>query len=114
MRLVQVRFFLALCSERNFTRAARCCGVSQPSFTQGIKKLETEIGGQLFLRGRNTTELTELGRSLRPYFAAIDRLADKIMTGPTRFSKRRRNSVNSVAAPPSRANNRSSPISARL
>jgi DNA-binding transcriptional LysR family regulator len=36
-----------LCSERNFTKAARRCGVSQPSLSNGIKALESELGGQL-------------------------------------------------------------------
>jgi DNA-binding transcriptional LysR family regulator len=112
MEMAQVRYFLALCREKNFSRAARRCGVSQPSLTQGIKKLETAIGGQLFQRGRYATEPTELGRALRPYFAAIDRLADKIMVGPKRISPRRRKSINGYAAPLSRANNRSTQISA--
>ena len=33
MQMHQVRYFLALCEELNFTRSARRCGVSQPSLT---------------------------------------------------------------------------------
>src|SRR5262245_31012171 len=36
MQMHQIRYFLALCEERNFTRAARRCGVSQPSLTNAI------------------------------------------------------------------------------
>src|SRR3954462_9608922 len=47
VELTQIRYFVMLCSERNFTKAARRCGVSQPSLSNGIKALESELGGQL-------------------------------------------------------------------
>ena len=50
MEMHQVRYFLALCEELNFARAAGRCGVSQPSLTRAIKKLEVELGGPLFYR----------------------------------------------------------------
>jgi hypothetical protein len=34
MEMHQVRYFLALCEELNFARAAGRCGVSQPSLTR--------------------------------------------------------------------------------
>src|SRR5262245_20974853 len=36
MQMHQIRYFLALCEERSFTRAAKRCGVSQPSLTNAI------------------------------------------------------------------------------
>jgi DNA-binding transcriptional LysR family regulator len=48
MQMNQVRYFLALCEEQNFTRAAKRCGVSQPSLTNAIKRLERTFGGPLF------------------------------------------------------------------
>jgi DNA-binding transcriptional LysR family regulator len=50
MQMHQIRYFLALCEERNFTRAAKRCGVSQPSLTNAIIGLEQELGGALFQR----------------------------------------------------------------
>ncbi len=38
MELHQVRSFLALCKEKNFTRAAKHCGVSQPSLSNAIRR----------------------------------------------------------------------------
>jgi DNA-binding transcriptional LysR family regulator len=61
----QIRYFVALCRELNFTRAARQCGVSQPSLSNGIKALEREFGGPLF--ERTPTALTPLGRCVRPH-----------------------------------------------
>jgi DNA-binding transcriptional LysR family regulator len=61
MQMQQIRYFLALCEERNFTRAARRCGVSQPSLTNAIIGLERELGGALFQR-RPEVALTVLGQ----------------------------------------------------
>lgn len=69
----QVRYFLALADSLNFTRAAEHCYVSQPALTQAIKRLETELGGELIHRDGRYTELTELGKSLRSHFEQIDR-----------------------------------------
>src|SRR5205823_7287699 len=60
MQMQQIRYFLALCEERNFTRAARRCGVSQPSLTNAMIALERELGGALFQR-RPEIVLTVLG-----------------------------------------------------
>src|SRR5262249_11999497 len=49
MQLQEVRYFLAVHQERSFTRAARRCGVSQPSLTNAIRRLEQDLGGALFL-----------------------------------------------------------------
>ena len=48
--MFQIRYFLALSEELNFTRAAKQCGVSQPSLTNGIIELERHFGGALFRR----------------------------------------------------------------
>lgn len=75
MEMQHIRYFLALCEERNFTRAAGRCGVAQPSLTRAIKRLEQELGGLLFTRSRKTTELTGLGRAVRPQLAEVARAA---------------------------------------
>ncbi len=66
MELHQIRYFLALAEELNFTRAAERCGVSQPSLTRAVKRLEEEMGAQLVRRERNRTHLTELGHRIKP------------------------------------------------
>jgi DNA-binding transcriptional LysR family regulator len=67
MELYQIRYFLAVCDTLNFTRAAEGCHVSQPSLTRAVKKLEDELGGELFRRERSRTHLTELGRAMQPF-----------------------------------------------
>ena len=66
MELHQVRYFLAVASTLNFTRAAEMCNVTQPALTKGVQKLEQELGGQLIYRERQLTHLTDLGKAVRP------------------------------------------------
>ena len=73
MEIHQVRYFIALCEEQNFTRAAKRCGVAQPSLSRAIKQLEAELGGSLFDRDRMSTRLTDLGILVRPEFTWINR-----------------------------------------
>jgi len=71
MEMQQVRYFVALAGELNFTRAAERCNVSQPALTRAIQQLEYELGGPLFHRERGNTHLSELGRMMLPYLEAI-------------------------------------------
>jgi DNA-binding transcriptional LysR family regulator len=66
MQVHQVRYFLAICQEHSFTRAARSCGVAQPTVTSAIKLLEREFGGALFYR-KPRVELTPRGQAVHPY-----------------------------------------------
>ena len=70
MQLQQIKYFLALRDELNFTRAAQRCGVSQPTLTGCIKRLEAELGGLLFARRRKIS-VTHLGHAMAPYFERI-------------------------------------------
>jgi molybdenum-dependent DNA-binding transcriptional regulator ModE len=72
METNQVRYFLALCEEKNFTQAAKRCGVSQPSVSNAIKRLEEELGGDLFRRTKNGAKLSSLGMAIRPYLHQIN------------------------------------------
>lgn len=72
MEMHQVWYFLAVCRELHFTRAAQACNVTQPSLTRAIKLLEFEFGGLLFHRDRPNPKLTELGRTVRPYLEQIE------------------------------------------
>jgi len=75
MQMHQIRYFLALCEELSFTRAARRSGVSQPSLTNAIGALEHELGGALFQRRPRIT-LSALGQAMRPYLEQIAQTAD--------------------------------------
>ncbi|MFB9979273.1 LysR family transcriptional regulator [Mesorhizobium kowhaii] len=71
MEISQVRYFLAVARELNFTRAAELCNVTQPALSRAIKLLEDEFGGELFHRERRNTHLTELGRMVETYLEGV-------------------------------------------
>jgi hypothetical protein len=71
MEMHQVRYFLALCDDLNFTRAAKRCGVAQPSLTRAIKLLEAELGGSLFVRSSKISRLSKLGNLVRRDFEQV-------------------------------------------
>jgi DNA-binding transcriptional LysR family regulator len=77
METNQIRYFLALCEEQSFTRAAKRCGVSQPSVSNAIKRLEEELGGDLFHRTKNGAKLSALGVAIRPYLDQINECAEE-------------------------------------
>ncbi len=64
MEMHQLRYFIAVAEEGNFTRAAEKSFVSQPSLSSQIIKLEEELGQKLFNRLGRRAELTEAGRIL--------------------------------------------------
>jgi DNA-binding transcriptional LysR family regulator len=76
MQMHQIRYFLALCEERNFTRAAKRSGISQPSLSNAIAALERELGGALFIRKPFIT-MTSLGWAIQPYMQQIAHAADQ-------------------------------------
>ena len=71
MELNQIRYFLNLADTLNFTEAAMRSGVSQPTLTRAIQRLEQELGGTLVYRDGKDSRLTALGREIRSEFAAI-------------------------------------------
>lgn len=66
MEIRQISYFVTVAHELNFTRAAEICHVAQPSLSQQIKKLESELGGPLFHRLGRRIRLTDLGDALLP------------------------------------------------
>ena len=71
VKMHQIFYFVALCEEQSFTRAANRCGVAQPSLTRAIQTLEEEFGGHLFERSRSNVRLTQLGLLVRADFERI-------------------------------------------
>jgi DNA-binding transcriptional LysR family regulator len=76
MELRQLGYFVAVAEERNFTRAAERIPIAQPAISQQIRRLETELGEQLFLRHRRKITLTPAGQALLPHARAALQAAD--------------------------------------
>ena len=82
MDLKQLSYFVAVAEEGQFTRAAARVLVAQPAVSAQIRRLERELGEQLFLRDQRGVRLTVAGESLLPHaraaIAAADRGRDSI------------------------------------
>ena len=77
MDLKQLSYFVAVAEERQFTRAAARVLVAQPAVSAQIRRLERELGEQLFLRDQRGVRLTVAGESLLPHARAAIAAADR-------------------------------------
>ena len=64
MTLTDLRYLVALARERHFGRAAEKCHVSQPTLSVAIKKVEEELGVQLFERSATEVKITAVGQRI--------------------------------------------------
>ena len=64
MTIQQLEYVLALDKTRHFVRAAELCGVTQPTLSAMIQKLEDEMDCKIFDRSRQPIEPTEIGRQI--------------------------------------------------
>jgi DNA-binding transcriptional LysR family regulator len=78
----QLEYLVALAREGHFGRAAQSCSVSQPSLSEGIRKLEEEFKIPLIQRGRYSSGLTPEGERVaawaRQILADRDALQDEV------------------------------------
>jgi DNA-binding transcriptional LysR family regulator len=66
MTLQQLSYFVAAARHGTFSAAAEELHMAQPSLSEQIRRLEAELGVQLFARAGRRLELTEAGRLLHP------------------------------------------------
>ncbi len=64
MTLQQLEYILALDQTRHFVRAAEKCGVTQPTLSAMIQKLEDELDCKIFDRSQHPLVPTEIGKQI--------------------------------------------------
>lgn len=74
MELRQLRYFVAVAEERNFTRAAERLNMTQPPLSRQIQQIEDTVGLALFERAARPLKLTEAGRV---FYAQAKRLLEE-------------------------------------
>ncbi len=100
MELRQLRYFVAVARERNFTRAAALMHIAQPPLSRQIQALEDEMGATLIERGARPIQLTESGQLFFDQAVQILERVDsmKAMMGQLQAIQRQRLSIGFVAS----------------
>jgi DNA-binding transcriptional LysR family regulator len=77
MEIAALRIFLAVAEERSFSRAAAKVHLTQPAVSQSVRRLEADLGEQLFDRSSKNGKLTDAGVMLQNYGQRLIRLAEE-------------------------------------
>lgn len=77
MELTQLEFFLKVVEEGSFSKAAVRVYRTQPAVSIAVRRLEEEIGAQLFDRSQKTPTLTDAGELVYDYAQRILALRDQ-------------------------------------
>ncbi|WP_127755087.1 LysR family transcriptional regulator [Devosia sp. 1566] len=85
LTLHQLRIFWAVARSTTLTNAAKQLGLTQPSLSQQLAKLEANVGTLLFHRRSNEMELTEAGQYLLPKAEQVLRSITELEDGLGQF-----------------------------
>ncbi len=64
MNIQQLEYIIALDKYKHFSNAAEHCGVSQPTLSMMIQKLESELDVSIFDRAKQPVEATTIGKTI--------------------------------------------------
>ena len=84
MDLQSLNIFIQVAELKNFTKAGKKLGYSQPTVSFQIKQLEEELGTKLFDRIGHTVTLTEAGHHALEYAQTICRMSEEMIQGAGR------------------------------
>lgn len=72
-----LKYFLAVATENNITKAADIIHITQPTLSRQLTQLEEEVGAQLLIRGKRKVTLTEAGILFKKRAEEIIELMEK-------------------------------------
>lgn len=79
MEIESLKCFVVLSDKKKFTEAAFKCNMTQSTLSKKIKKMENELGVQLFNRTMHETVLTEEGKKFYKYAKSILMMYDRAL-----------------------------------
>lgn len=94
MELRQLRYFVGVARELNFTRAATKLRVAQPALSRQIRQLEDEVGVALLERGARGVRLTEAGEVFLAEAAALLEQSEQAVRLAQMSSQRQQRQLN--------------------
>ena len=77
------RIFYVVAKNKNITAASKELNISQPAISKAIKKLEEQLGGELFIRTRRGVVLTNEGEE---FFSYISKAIEYIYNAENKFT----------------------------
>lgn len=84
MNVESLRYAQAVAETGSFSAAARAYGVTQPALSNGIARLEEQLGGRLFERSSKGVTPTTLGLHLLPKVSEALRALDLVVSEASR------------------------------
>ncbi len=93
MDLRQLRYFVAVATTRNFTRAAEQMHIAQPPLSRQIQQLEDELGVQLIHRNTRPLRLTEVGRLFYEQSLQVLQKIEQMKSGVRQTESAQRKSI---------------------
>ena len=91
--LRRLRYFVAVATERNFTRAAERLHIAQPALSRQVRLLERELGVELLRRTTREVTLTDAGRFLLERAPALLSATDELWRSVRSFAAGEQGSV---------------------
>ena len=93
MQLQDLNAFVAVATDRSFSKAAKRLHRTQPAISQAIRRLEDELGDKLFDRTSRNGALTEAGALLQEHAQRLLRLASEAEAAVRELQQVRRGRV---------------------